>query len=106
MGLVKPYDWNINLCQGPVWDRADVLPRPFKDKVIEKIKQHIEWLTPLDRLTRATNGYQGMITFINQQDNSHNLGKFFEVNDKMDLVRAETFEDVFPEYKELRSYVK
>ena len=106
LGLIKPQDWNINLCQSPDWDRADVLPRPFKDVAIDKINKHIEWLEPLDNLTRATNGYKSMVTFLNQQDNSQHLGEFFKTNDKMDAVRSEKFEDVFPEYSGLRSHVK
>lgn len=106
MGLVKPHDWNINMCQSPDHDRADVLPRIFKDRAIEKINSHIEWLEPLDKLTRATTGYKGVVTFLNQQDNSGNLTEFFRVNDSIDSVRSEKFEEVFPEYKDLRNYVK
>jgi len=105
LGLVRPQDWNINLCQSPEHDRADVLPRYYKDIAIEKIQRHLEWLEPLDKLTRATNGYKGIITFLNQTDNSHQLGEFFRANDAMDQVRDEKFETVFPEYKDLRSYV-
>jgi hypothetical protein len=33
------------------------------------------------------------------------LGEFFRVNDRHDEYRKERFEDVFPEYKDLRNYV-
>jgi radical SAM protein with 4Fe4S-binding SPASM domain len=106
LGLLKPQDWNINLCQSPDWDRADILPQAYKDQAIEKITEHLEWLEPKDKLTRATSGYKGIISFLSQQDNSHHLAGFFKRNDEMDAVRDEKFEDVFPEYKDLRSYVK
>jgi sulfatase maturation enzyme AslB (radical SAM superfamily) len=105
-GLVKPQDWNINLCQSPDRDRADVLPEIYKQIAIEKIEKHLEWLEPQDKISRATGGYKGIINFLNQQDNSHILDQFFKDNDPMDRVRNETFEEVFPEYKKLRSYVK
>ena len=103
-GLLKAQDWNINILQGPERDRIDVLPRYYKDQVIDKINQHIEWLKPLDHLKRAVSGYQGIINFM-QDDKSYLLGKFFRVNDIHDEYRKERFEDVFPEYKDLRSYV-
>jgi organic radical activating enzyme len=105
-GFVRPQDWNINLCQSPDQDRADVLPQNYKDMVIRKIEKHLEWLEPLDSISRATGGYRGIINFLNQHDNSHHLAKFFVDNDVMDVVRNEKFEDVFTEYSELRSYVK
>jgi hypothetical protein len=32
------------------------------------------------------------------------LHEFFSVNDKLDVYRNEKFEDVFPEFKDLRNY--
>jgi organic radical activating enzyme len=106
LGLIKPQDWNINMCQSPEHDRIDVLPRSYKDQIIKKIESHIDWLEPYDNLTRATNGYRGVITTLNQQENIHLLAEFFKTNDLMDRVRDEKFETVFPEYKDLRNYVK
>jgi len=106
LGLVRPQDWNINVCLSPQRDRADVLPRHYKDQIIEKIEKHIEWLAPHDRLARAIQGYRGMIALLNNTDNSKHLAEFFKTNDQMDESRDEKFEDVFPEYKDLRSYVK
>ncbi len=37
-------------------------------------------------------------------DKPHLLRDFFKINDKLDVSRKEVFEDVFPEYSELRSY--
>lgn len=105
LGLIRPMDWNINILQSPDHERIDVLPQRFKQEVSEKINKHIEWLAPQDKLTRATHGYKGILSFINQSDNSHLLGQFFKHNDSLDAVRGERFEDVFPEYKDLRSYV-
>ena len=104
-GLLKAQDWNINILQGPDRERIDVLPKYYKDQISDKIAQHIKWLEPQDHLKRATSGYQGIINFM-QDDKSHLLGDFFRVNDKHDTYRKESFEAVFPEYKELRSYVR
>jgi organic radical activating enzyme len=103
--FIKPQDWNINILQGPERDRIDVLPSVYKEQITEKVTEHINWLRPLDHLQRATSGYEGILNFMNATDNSHLLKEFFRVNDTHDEYRKESFETVFPEYKELRSYV-
>tara|TARA_R110000796_G_scaffold74996_1_gene168427 strand:- start:448 stop:1770 length:1323 start_codon:yes stop_codon:yes gene_type:complete len=104
-GLIKAQDWNINILQGPDRDRIDVLPKIYKEQVKEKILEHIEWLRPLDHLNRAVVGYESILTFMENQDKQTLLHNFIEVNDKHDDYRKELFEDTFPEYKDLRSYV-
>jgi len=104
-GYLTAQDWNINILQGPTRDRIDVLPQVYKDQVTNKVQEHIEWLRPQDHLQRATSGYEGMIHFMNGTDNSHLLKEFFRVNDTHDEYRKESFEQTFPEYKELRTYV-
>ena len=104
-GYVNPQDWNINILQGPERDRIDVLPSKYKELITEKVLEHITWLRPQDHLKRATNGYEGMLKFMNATDNSHLLKEFFRVNDIHDTYRKEAFESTFIEYKDLRTYV-
>lgn len=103
--LIKPQDWNINILQASERDRIDVLPQVYKDQLEQKIIEHINWLKPQDHLKRATNGYESMINFLKQKDNTHLLKEFFRVNDLMDVYRDERFARVFPEYTDLRSHV-
>ena len=103
-GLIKAQDWNINILQSPTRDRIDVLPNRYKQEIRKKVSEHIEWLRPLDHLNRAVVGYESLLKFL-EKDNTQELVQFFEVNDKHDRYREEKFEDVFPEYKDLRTYV-
>jgi hypothetical protein len=103
-GFIRPQDWNINILQGPDRMRIDVLPQEFKDRAKEKILKHIYWLGPQDHLKRATNGYKGILNFM-ESDKSHLLNEFFSVNDKIDVSRDERFVRIFPELEGLRSYV-
>jgi hypothetical protein len=105
-GLIKAQDWNINILQGPDRDRIDVLPQPYKQQVKEKIQEHIEWLKPQDHLNRAVVGYESMLNFMEQDDKQHLLGEFFTVNERHDGYRKESFEEIFTEYKDLKTYVK
>lgn len=104
-GFIKPQDWNINILQGPERDRIDILPDEYKNQAIEKIKKHIYWLGPKDNLKRATNGYKSILNYISNNRDSSLLKEFFRVNDIHDAYRKERFEDIFPEYATLRSYV-
>lgn len=105
LGLIRPMDWNVNILQSPERDRVDVLPIQFKDRIKQRIQEHVEWLRPQDKLQRAVNGYESIITFMYQDDKSHLLKEFFKVNDQTDEMRKEKFEIVFPEYAELRDYL-
>jgi sulfatase maturation enzyme AslB (radical SAM superfamily) len=104
-GLIKAQDWNINILQGPERMRIDILPDSHKRDIEAKIREHIEWLRPQDHLTRAIGGYEGLINFMWQSDSSDLLSEFFTFTDKLDNNRGESFEQVFPEYKDLRTYV-
>ena len=103
-GLINAQDWNINILQGPDRDRIDVLPDVYKEQAREKILAHIEWLTPLDKLKRAIVGYEAILKFMFDDDKSWLLHEFISVNDKHDEYRKEKFEEIFPEYTNLRTY--
>ena len=102
-GYLKPSDCNINILQGPDRTRIDVLPQYYKDQVKSKVEEHINWLMPQDHLKRAVSGYQGILNFM-QDDKSFLLQEFFRVNDASDAYRKESFDETFPEYKDLRNY--
>jgi hypothetical protein len=104
LGLLRPMDWNINILQHPFRYRVDVLPQHLKEQAKAKIEQHLEWLRPLDNLTRATSGYEGVINFMMQQDSTHQLPEFFRNNNLIDSVRNEDFFAVFPELKDIKQY--
>ena len=102
LGLITPKDWNINILQTPYHERIDVLPEKLKRLAKEKYEEHLKWLIPNDRLTRATIGYKSAIEFMMAEDNSHLLEKFLSYNLTLDQIRSENFWKIFPEYSYLR----
>jgi len=100
-GLIKPSDFNFNLLQSPYWQRMDILPREFKEKVKQKYQDHIAWLKTNDPLTRATKGFESALKWMYANDNIQHLDYFFENTRKYDAVRNEDTPSVFPELKEL-----
>ncbi len=100
-GLLKPQDFNFNLLQYPYPQRIDLLPESYKEKVKEKYQKHLEWLRPLDSLTRATKGYESGLDYMMRRDNSKDLQQFKDSMKKLDVIRDENMLEVFPELKEL-----
>jgi MoaA/NifB/PqqE/SkfB family radical SAM enzyme len=105
LGLIRPQDFNLNILQSPDWYRIDVLPQEIKNKIKAKTEQHIEWLEPLDKITRATQGFRGMLTFMAAKDRTDLLPQFFEQTKNLDNLRQENFFEIFPELIEIENYV-
>jgi len=101
-GLLKPQDLNINILQDPDHYRIDIAPKEYKEKIKAKYKKHIEWLQPLDRLNRATVGFESAIQYMDSTDNIHLIRKFWEKNDKLDGIRDENILDIIPELGALK----
>jgi radical SAM protein with 4Fe4S-binding SPASM domain len=99
--LIKPQDFNFNLLQYPLWQRMDLLPQKYKNKVTEKYEEHMKWLKAKDHLTRATKGFVSALDWMNKKDMSRHMPTFVEETRKYDKIRNENFTDVFPEWKQL-----
>jgi len=96
-GLIKAQDFNVNILQGPEYYRCDILPQPLKVIAKAKIQNTINWLKNKDHLTRATNGYKGILNFLDSTDNSQLIPQFTKVTKQLDELRKESFKDTFPE---------
>jgi MoaA/NifB/PqqE/SkfB family radical SAM enzyme len=104
LGLIRPHDININILQSPDWYRIDVLPPEIKQEIKQKILAHLAWLEPLDRMTRATSGFKGLISFMEAQQQQHLLPEFFKKTQELDQLRGEDFFATFPELSGLQQY--
>ena len=101
LGYIKPADFNFNLLQFPHWQRIDLAPSWFKDRITQKYQTHLEWLRPLDPLTRATKGFESALDYMMRRDNSKDLDQFKDGMAKIDKIRNEDILMTFPELKEL-----
>jgi organic radical activating enzyme len=96
-GFLKPQDLNINILQDPPHYRIDTLPFQYKVDVQEKYLEHIEWLKPLDRLNRATTGFESAIKFMMSDDKTNLLPQFKAKTAQLDKIRDENILDAIPE---------
>jgi radical SAM protein with 4Fe4S-binding SPASM domain len=98
-GLLKPQDLNINILQDPLHLRIDIATREYKQEIQAKYEAHLEWLRPLDKLNRATVGFESAITFMNSTDNTHLLDTFWRKTHELDSIRYENLLTTIPELK-------
>ena len=102
LGLVRPGDWNINILQSPEYYRIDVLPPSMKQEVVELYNSHIEYIEPLDDISRATKGYRAAVNYITRTDNTQLIPELVQKLDHLDRWRNENFWATFPELSALQ----
>jgi hypothetical protein len=101
-GLIKPQDLNVNILLDPMHYRIDIATPEYKQRIVKLYQDHLEWLRPLDRLNRATQGFESAINFITATDNAQLIPKFWEVTEKLDSIRKEDILTVIPELADLK----
>ena len=103
LGLIKPQDFNVNICQSPTWYRVDIFPEWFKREVIvPAYAAHIEWLRPHDTLKRAIVGFESVLNIMNASDGTAHWREFSNEINKLDTLRSEDFWETFPELSVLK----
>jgi MoaA/NifB/PqqE/SkfB family radical SAM enzyme len=103
-GFIAAKDFNLNILQGPVEYRIDILPPEIKQRFKKEFEDHIEWLRPQDGLQRATGGFEGAIKFMMAQDRTDLLPTFWETASDLDWSRNERLISVVPELEEIIQY--
>jgi len=101
-GLLRPQDLNVNILQDPAYFRIDIAPPEYKQRIQDRLEQHLAWLRPLDQLNRATVGFESAITFMNATDNTALISKFWRKTHELDAIRRENILDVIPELESLQ----
>lgn len=100
-GLIRAQDLNVNILQDPAHYRIDIAPQSVKQRMQNKYLEHIEWLRPQDPLNRATVGFESAIKFMNANDNSKLISKFWDRTNQLDAIRNESWSDYVPELEQL-----
>ena len=101
-GLLEPKDFNVNILTDPEHYRMDIAPKSYKQEIERRYRTHLAWLTPQDSLRRASNGYESAIAYMNAQDNSQLLEKFWSKTNQLDQIRNESLLTTIPELKALQ----
>ena len=102
LGLIRAQDLNVNILQDPPHLRIDIAPPEYKERIQQLYHDHLEWLRPLDRLGRATQGFESAVAFMNAKDNSLLIDTFWSKTNQLDQIRHETCLDIIPELTALK----
>ena len=79
-----------------------VLPKHVKQDAERTITSHIRYLESINAISLAKQ-WGAALTYMNSQDHSYLLTKFFELGDIRDQHRKQSFESYFPEFSDLRA---
>ena len=96
----KTFGFYLNTLHSPPQLRTKILPPNVKLEVTEKINKHIEWLAETQEhdfnydVTIAH--WKDAILFMNSEDESNHLSKFYVETNLLDDIRKEQFGEVFP----------
>jgi mevalonate pyrophosphate decarboxylase len=102
---LNPTNLSFHALISPENMTLQVLPLTYKKLATEKINGHIDWLLSIPNTESLADTWKSVLKYMNATDQSHLLKDFYRLNDAKDHIRNERFEDVFPEYRDLRSYV-
>jgi hypothetical protein len=100
-GLIRAQDLNVNILQDPAHYRIDIATPEYKQKLIARYQEHLEWLRPQDPLQRATLGFESAINFLQTTDNTALLPKFWAKTQELDAIRNQNILQVMPELRQL-----
>ena len=99
LGLIDPEDFNIQILFYPSWQSVIAAPRILKEKIIDRYQRHLGWLRPLDRLGRASSGYQSIIDLCHGTD-LYDPELFWQEISKLDRYHRTDLLQVFPELQD------
>lgn len=95
-GLINPDDFNVKLLFTPEYLRVDSAPAELKEQIRIKYRSHLDWLIPLDRLGRATNGFESVLEYI-ENDRAFDPDLFWAEVTQLDQYYSTDLIEVFPE---------
>jgi len=101
-GLIRAQDLNVNILQDPAHYRIDIAPVEYKQQLLTKFTDHINWLKHQDPLQRATVGFESAVKFMITTDNTHLLDTFWRKTHELDEIRQEDILTVIPELAALQ----
>lgn len=94
LGFIKQDDFNLNPLYGPSYMAVHVLPRAFREQVSKKYQAFADNYITERRTKRRIENFQ---TWLLEKDDDGRLTEFQQMTGKLDKIRNENFEDIFPE---------
>jgi hypothetical protein len=102
-GLISASDFNINVLQDPPYYRIDIAKPGYKKLIADRYHKHLRWLVPKDSLARASQGFKSAIDFMQADDKTDLLPKFWKKTLELDNLRQEQIFKILPELELLKN---
>jgi radical SAM protein with 4Fe4S-binding SPASM domain len=99
-GRLNISKFTLTVMTGPDHLTVSVLPTNHKERLDRLVSRHILWCQQQGAETLATQ-WQDMLNYMWAKDSSHYLNEFRRITKTQDAHRNESFEQVFPVYKDL-----
>jgi len=99
--LGDPFNFNLNVLHEPHWMRTTMLPLKTKQRVTQKIRDHLDYLARVmvknHEYHHCVEVWNNAMTMMNSRDETNLLTKFFKETQNLDKIRNEDFKTLFPE---------
>lgn len=86
-----------NLLERPDYYNIKVLPRAMKAKVQARFAMHVGWMGEMEASPASIQRFTAIVDFMNASEWQSKLPKFHIATEKLDRMRDENWEKVFPE---------
>lgn len=96
-GLLGVDNVRINLLTYPAHTSVRCLPQRLKSRVRSAISSHAGWLSENGASGDSIAQWNGIVSHMDSENNSHKLSEFKSYHDAIDSLRGERMMDVFPE---------
>lgn len=109
---------STHLLHNPKHFSIKIFPREIKDKIAQRLRSFNHWLIQfldtksyskekkINLINKAESLIESTITYMNEEDLSHELTKFWNVTQSLDRIRNQDIKTELPElYELLRPYV-
>ena len=111
MELIGPDDIKINCLDTPYYYSLKNIPDWKKIKIEKAFRDHIDWVRNTGMGDRFIYLLEVAIKYMwsetdRQQDINESLKQCYDMTKRLDIIRNESFFDVFPEHKDIENIMK
>jgi len=100
--LIQPSDFNIQLLFDPAYMSVSNAPNMLKEKIKQKYQHHLKWLRPMDKLGRATFGFDSVLKHMDNGNAQFDRKLFWDNVNSLDNYYNTDLLSVFPELEDLK----
>lgn len=99
--LTKINDIYLNILDRPTYYNCKNLSKPVKEKAKENLIAHIYWLNQNNASKLVIKEFEAVIDYMTIPSNASDLKEFKKQTEKLDTIRHEDFNSIFPELRDL-----